>query len=107
MKLGFLGSNGFRPNDLGRTACYAIPEFGVILDAGTGMYRMVDYLQMERLGQPCGASPSPRCTVGARCGTRGRDAQPGPTVMGSQSLSCRRTSMPPGLGRASRWSAPR
>jgi ribonuclease BN (tRNA processing enzyme) len=34
---------------LGHTACYAIPELGVILDAGTGMYRMVDYLQTEEL----------------------------------------------------------
>jgi ribonuclease BN (tRNA processing enzyme) len=44
MKLVVLGSNGYRPTDLGQTACYAIPELGVILDAGTGMYRMVDYL---------------------------------------------------------------
>jgi len=107
MKLVVLGSNGYRPSDLGHTACYAIPELGLTLDAGTGLYRMVDYLQMERLDQPGGASPSLRCTVAARCGTRCRDTQPGPTVMGSQSLSCRKTSKPPGRGRASRWSAAR
>lgn len=45
MKLVVLGSNGYRPNDLGHTSCYAIPELGLVLDAGTGMYRMVDYLQ--------------------------------------------------------------
>jgi ribonuclease Z len=45
MKLVVLGSNGYRANDLGHTACYAIPELGIILDAGTGLYRMVDYLQ--------------------------------------------------------------
>jgi glyoxylase-like metal-dependent hydrolase (beta-lactamase superfamily II) len=44
MKLVVLGSNGYRPTDLGQTACYTIPELGGILDAGTGMYRMVDYL---------------------------------------------------------------
>jgi len=49
MKLVVLGSNGYRPNDLGHTACYAIPELGIILDAGTGLYRMVDYLQTEQL----------------------------------------------------------
>ena len=45
MKLIVLGSNGYRPTDLGQTACYAIPELGVVLDAGTGFYRMADYLQ--------------------------------------------------------------
>ena len=49
MKLVVLGSNGYRPTDLGQTACYAIPELGVILDAGTGIYRMVDYLQSNQL----------------------------------------------------------
>jgi hypothetical protein len=37
MKLVVLGSNGFRANDLGQTACYAIPELGLTLDAGTGL----------------------------------------------------------------------
>jgi ribonuclease Z len=44
MKLVVLGSNGYRSNDLGQTACYAIPELGLTLDAGTGLYRMFDYL---------------------------------------------------------------
>jgi ribonuclease Z len=48
MKLVVLGSNGYRPNDLGHTACYAIPELGLTLDAGTGMYRMVDYLRSSQ-----------------------------------------------------------
>jgi ribonuclease Z len=48
MKLVVLGSNGFRPNDLGHTACYAIPELGLTLDAGTGLYRMFDHLQDDR-----------------------------------------------------------
>jgi ribonuclease Z len=45
MKLVVLGSNGFRANDLGQTACYAIPKLGLTLDAGTGLYRMFDYLE--------------------------------------------------------------
>ena len=49
MKLVVLGSNGYRPTDLGQTACYAIPELGVILDAGTGIYRLVDYLLSNQL----------------------------------------------------------
>jgi len=48
MKLVVLGSNGYRPTDLGQTACCAIPELGLILDAGTGIYRMVDYLQSNQ-----------------------------------------------------------
>jgi ribonuclease Z len=44
MKLIVLGSKGYRANDLGHTACYAILELGLTLDAGTGLYRMFDYL---------------------------------------------------------------
>ncbi len=49
MKLVVLGSNGYRPSNLGQTACYAIPELGIALDAGTGMYRMGDYLISNQL----------------------------------------------------------
>lgn len=49
MKLVVLGANGYRPNDLGHTACYAIPELGIVLDAGTGMWRMADYLETTGL----------------------------------------------------------
>jgi len=49
MKLVVLGSNGYRPTDLGQTACCAIPELGAILDAGTGLYRMGDYLTSNQL----------------------------------------------------------
>lgn len=49
MKMIVLGSNGYRPNDLGHTACYAIPELGLTLDAGTGMFRMAGYLQTNEL----------------------------------------------------------
>ena len=49
MKLIVLGSNGYRPTDLGQTACYAIPELGVILDAGTGIYRLVNHLLSNQI----------------------------------------------------------
>jgi ribonuclease BN (tRNA processing enzyme) len=40
MKLIVLGSTGYHPNDLRQTACLMLPEIGVVLDAGTGMYRV-------------------------------------------------------------------
>lgn len=49
MKLVVLGANGYRPSDLGHTACCAIPELGITLDAGTGFYRMADYLETAGL----------------------------------------------------------
>jgi glyoxylase-like metal-dependent hydrolase (beta-lactamase superfamily II) len=49
MKLVVLGSNGYRPTDLGQTTCCAIPELGIILDAGTGIYRLADYLVSYQL----------------------------------------------------------
>ena len=49
MKLVVLGANGYRPNDLGQTACYALPKLGLVLDAGTGMFRMADYLETDEL----------------------------------------------------------
>ncbi len=49
MKLVVLGSNGYRPTDLGHTACYAIPELGLLLDAGSGLYRMVDTFRPQNL----------------------------------------------------------
>jgi ribonuclease Z len=49
MKLVVLGSNGYRPTDLGQTVCCAIPELGIVLDAGTGIYRLADYLVSYQL----------------------------------------------------------
>lgn len=40
-----LGSGGFLPTDVAQTACYFLPEVGVMLDAGTGLYRLPDHLQ--------------------------------------------------------------
>lgn len=42
MKLVLLGTGGYHPTDLRQTACLAIPELGIVLDAGTGAYRLRD-----------------------------------------------------------------
>lgn len=49
MKLVLLGTAGYHPNDRRHTACLMLPEVGVVLDAGTGMYRLGDYLATDRL----------------------------------------------------------
>src|SRR5687768_13724538 len=49
MRLVPLGTTGFHPNDLRQTSCYLLPEAGIVLDAGTGMYRLADHLAT---GQP-------------------------------------------------------
>lgn len=42
MQLQLLGTTGYHPNDQRQTACFMLPELGVILDAGTAMYRVRD-----------------------------------------------------------------
>jgi ribonuclease BN (tRNA processing enzyme) len=49
MKLVLLGTGGYYPTERRQTACFMMPEIGVILDAGTGMYRLGDHLQTDRL----------------------------------------------------------
>jgi ribonuclease BN (tRNA processing enzyme) len=49
MKLVLLGTTGYHPNDQRQTACLLIPACGVMLDAGTGMYRAPGYLQTAEL----------------------------------------------------------
>ncbi len=45
MRVEFLGTGGFHPNDRRHTACIMLPEAGVILDAGTAMFRVRSRLQ--------------------------------------------------------------
>ncbi len=40
MKIHCLGTAGYHPNDRRQTSCYYLPESGIALDAGTGMYRL-------------------------------------------------------------------
>lgn len=49
MKLLLLGTTGYHPNDRRETACFMLPELGIVLDAGTGMYRVRDHLATDHL----------------------------------------------------------
>lgn len=49
MKLILLGTTGYHPNDRRHTPCMLIPECGVMLDAGTAMYRAAGYLETPEL----------------------------------------------------------
>ncbi|MBA3483957.1 MAG: MBL fold metallo-hydrolase [Pirellulales bacterium] len=49
MKLVLLGTTGYHPNDRRQTACFMLPELGVVFDAGTGFYRVSDYLETDSL----------------------------------------------------------
>lgn len=49
MKLNLLGTTGYHPNDRWQTLCMLIPEYGLMLDAGTGIYRAGRYLKTPEL----------------------------------------------------------
>jgi ribonuclease BN (tRNA processing enzyme) len=49
MKLILLGTTGYHPSDHRHTACMVLPEQGVLLDAGTAMYRLASCLQTSEL----------------------------------------------------------
>lgn len=49
MKLLLLGTTGYHPNDRRQTACMMLPELGVLLDAGTAMYRVREHLATDTL----------------------------------------------------------
>jgi ribonuclease BN (tRNA processing enzyme) len=49
MRLHFLGTTGYHPNQHRQTACLMLPEIGVVLDAGTGLFRVRDHLATETL----------------------------------------------------------
>lgn len=49
MKLRVLGSTGYHPNDRRQTACFMLPELGLVFDAGSGMYRVREHLQTPSL----------------------------------------------------------
>lgn len=49
MRLIVLGSTGYHPSDRRHTACLLLPEPGVMLDAGTAMYRAARWLQTRHL----------------------------------------------------------
>jgi len=49
MQLHLLGTTGYHPNERRQTACFMLPEIGVVFDAGTGMHRVKRHLQTRRL----------------------------------------------------------
>ena len=49
MKLVLLGTTGYHANDRRQTACLMLPEVGIVFDAGTGFYRVSEYLQTDEL----------------------------------------------------------
>ncbi|MEM9659042.1 MAG: MBL fold metallo-hydrolase, partial [Planctomycetota bacterium] len=49
MKLILLGTTGYHSNDRRQTACMMLPESGVLLDAGSAIYRAVEYLETTTL----------------------------------------------------------
>lgn len=49
MRLLFLGTAGYHPNERRQTTCLMIPEAGIVLDAGTGMFRVRKHLQTPTL----------------------------------------------------------
>jgi len=49
MKLLLLGTAGYHPSETRHTACLMLPEVGIVLDAGTGFFRVRDHLETETL----------------------------------------------------------
>lgn len=49
MKLILLGTTGYHANDRRQTACLMLPEAGIVFDAGSGFYRVSEYLQTDAL----------------------------------------------------------
>ena len=49
MKLLLLGTGGYHPTETRHTACLMLPEVGVVLDAGTGMFRAAAHLSTDEL----------------------------------------------------------
>ena len=47
MKLHCLGTAGYHPNQNRHTACFILPEHSIMLDAGTGTFRIAPLLQSE------------------------------------------------------------
>jgi ribonuclease BN (tRNA processing enzyme) len=49
MRLHCLGTVGYHPNDVRHTSCYYLPESGILLDAGTGAFRLAQLIETETL----------------------------------------------------------
>ncbi len=49
MRLHCLGTVGYHPSDGRHTSCYFLPESGIVLDAGTGIFRLAPLIQTKTL----------------------------------------------------------
>jgi len=49
MKLLVLGTSGYHPSERRQTACLMLPEAGIVLDAGTGFFRVREHLATPTL----------------------------------------------------------
>ncbi|MEQ9410770.1 MAG: MBL fold metallo-hydrolase [Fuerstiella sp.] len=49
MRVIFLGTGGYHPNERRHTACVLLPDHGVALDAGTGFFRVQQHLKTNTL----------------------------------------------------------
>lgn len=49
MRLMLLGTNGYYPNAQRHTSCLMLPQQGIVLDAGTGMFRLNEHLTTRTL----------------------------------------------------------
>ncbi len=49
MKLLLLGTAGYHANDSRQTACIMLPERGILLDAGSGLFRAAEHLATSHL----------------------------------------------------------
>ena len=49
MHLHCLGTAGYHPNETRHTSCYLLPESGIVLDAGSGAFRLADRIQTDTL----------------------------------------------------------
>jgi ribonuclease BN (tRNA processing enzyme) len=49
MRLEFLGTGGYHPTENRHTACLFVPEAGLVLDAGTGLFRVFPRLMTREL----------------------------------------------------------
>ena len=49
MKIHCLGTAGYHPSESRQTSCYFLPAAGLVLDAGTGIYRLPALIETDQL----------------------------------------------------------
>ena len=49
MQLHCLGTAGYHPNARRHTSCFFLPESGIVLDAGSGLFRLAEWVEVRSL----------------------------------------------------------